>query len=436
MGDELKTIGESIEALKSSFDKRVGEVKAATERVEKTEAAIEELKTKVTAGAASIAELVEAKEEVKKQRTALDEAEKKLAEVVEAMGGVTKRLDEVEAASKRLPQGREEEAKTIGAVVVESEAYKAFQPGQQSTSGIVLVKNFFPRSRKAGELTGASLGSVGSYLYAVQRVPGIIGPAMLQPRVRDLFPVMTTSVGAVEFVRESGWTNLAAVQDEATPAAKAQTVITFESKSVTVKTIAHWLAAARQIISDAPALQQYIDSRLIYGLAITEDDEILNGSGGGSHLEGLLTDGDIQLLTQGEDDNKADAIRRAMTLVEIAEYSASGTVLHPNDWEDIELLKDLDGRYIWARVQESGVRRLWGLPVVTTPKMDEGSFTTGAFDVAAALWSRDDATVRISDQHADFFTKNLVAILAEERLALTVYRPEAMVLGTFTAEGS
>jgi HK97 family phage major capsid protein len=436
MGDELKTIGESIEALKSSFDKRVGEVKAATERVEKTEAAIEELKTKVTAGAASIAELVEAKEEVKKQRTALDEAEKKLAEVVEAMGGVTKRLDEVEAASKRLPQGRSDERQSVGQIVIASEAYKEFQPGQKSNSGAIPVKNFFPREAKAGELTGASLGNVGSYLYAVQRVPGIIGPAMLQPRVRDLFQVMTTSVGAVEFVRESGFTNLAAVQDEATPAAKAQSVLTFESKSVTVSTIAHWLAAARQIISDAPVLQQYIDSRLIYGLAITEDDEILNGTGGGSHLEGLLTDSDIQLLTQGADDNKADAVRRAMTLVEIAEYSASGIVLHPNDWEDIELLKDLDGRYIWARVQESGVRRLWGLPVVTTSKMDEGSFCTGAFDVACALWSREDATVRISDQHSDFFTKNLVAILAEERLALTVYRPEAAVLGTFTAEGS
>ncbi len=434
MGDELKTIGDSIQSLKASFEARVNDLKTGMERVEKTEAAIEELKTKVAKGEATIGELVEAKEEVKKQRTAVEETNKKLDDVIAQLSEASKRLDEVEAAAKRLPQGPGEEEKSIGRLLVESDAYKAFNPATDKTSAGVLVKSFFPRSRKANELTGASLGNTASYLYPTQRVPGIIGPPMPQARVRDLFPVLPTSVGAVDFVRESGFTNNAAATAENT--SKSQSVLTFEYKSVSVKTIAHWLPATRQIIADAPALQQYVETRLVNGLALEEDDEILNGDGTGAHLTGLLTDENIQTLSQSGSDNKADAIRKAMTLVEITDYAASGIILHPNDWEDIELLKDEEGRYIWARVQETNQRRLWGLPVVTTTKIAEGSSAVGAFDLAAAIWDREEASVRISAEHSDFFIKNLVAILAEERLALTVYRPEAVALVTFTGEGS
>ncbi len=435
MGVELKEIADSIGELKTHFDSRVGEMKDGLAKVASLETDIEEIKAKVIAGEASIGELAEAKEEIKEQRRIVEEKGAKLDEVIEQMAAAGKRLDEAEAAAKRLPQGPGEEEKSIGQMFVESDAYKDFNAASDRASASVLVKSFFPpRSRKANELTGASLGNVGSYLYPTQRVPGIIGPPMAQPRIRDLFPVFPTSVGAVDFVRETGFTNNAAATAENTE--KPQSVLAFESKSVSVKTIAHWLPATRQILADAAGLQEYIDSRLVYGLELTEDDEILNGDGTGAHLDGLLTDIDIQTLTQGATDNKADAIRRAITLVEIADYPSSGIVVHPNDWEDIELLKDDDGRYIWANVQQSGQRRLWGLPIVTSTAIAELSFATGAFNLAAAIWDREESMVRVSDQHEDFFTKNLVAILAEERLALTVYRPEALVLGTFTASGS
>ena len=41
-----------------------------------------------------------------------------------------------------------------------------------------------------------------------------------------------------------------------------------------------------------------------------------------------------------------------------------------------------------------------------------------------------EAQVRVAEQHDDFFVKNMVVILAEERLALTLYRPEAFVVVT------
>jgi hypothetical protein len=40
---------------------------------------------------------------------------------------------------------------------------------------------------------------------------------------------------------------------------------------------------------------------------------------------------------------------------------------------------------------------------------------------------RQNATIRLSDSHADFFTKNLWALLAEERIAQSILRPNAFV---------
>lgn len=64
--------------------------------------------------------------------------------------------------------------------------------------------------------------------------------------------------------------------------------------------------------------------------------------------------------------------------------------------------------------------------------MTLGDFLTGAFKLGAQLFDRWDARVEVGYVNDDF-TKNLVTILAEERLALAVYRPEAFITGDFAA---
>ena len=41
-----------------------------------------------------------------------------------------------------------------------------------------------------------------------------------------------------------------------------------------------------------------------------------------------------------------------------------------------------------------------------------------------------EAIVEISDSHADYFTRNMLAIRAEERLCLQVMRPAAWIYGS------
>jgi HK97 family phage major capsid protein len=58
-------------------------------------------------------------------------------------------------------------------------------------------------------------------------------------------------------------------------------------------------------------------------------------------------------------------------------------------------------------------------------------FLVGDFQRAATLYDRWTPRVEVSTEHADFFTRNLVAILAEQRLALAVKQAAALTYGDF-----
>ncbi len=106
--------------------------------------------------------------------------------------------------------------------------------------------------------------------------------------------------------------------------------------------------------------------------------------------------------------------------------------MHPNDWEDIELQKDSQGRYLMTMsVQQGAEARVWRMPVIDTPAIPEGTALVGAFGMGAQLYDREQSTIRISEHHEDFFTRNAVVVLAEERLALAIKRPESFVAVTF-----
>jgi HK97 family phage major capsid protein len=100
-------------------------------------------------------------------------------------------------------------------------------------------------------------------------------------------------------------------------------------------------------------------------------------------------------------------------------------VIHPNDWQDIRLLRTADGIYIWGNPSETGVDRIWGLPVRKTTGITENTALVGAFRPFAEVRRRAGITVTISTEHSTFFVENKVMIQVEERLGLAVYRESA-----------
>ena len=98
------------------------------------------------------------------------------------------------------------------------------------------------------------------------------------------------------------------------------------------------------------------------------------------------------------------------------------------------MTKDDENNYIGSGpFNAEAIARLWRMPVATTTAMAQGNFLAGAFKRGAQIFDRQDATVEVSTEHSDFFIKNKVAIRAEERLALAVYKPAAFVKGGFDA---
>jgi len=233
----------------------------------------------------------------------------------------------------------------------------------------------------------------------------------------------------------------AAVVAERTPGndnfgLKPKSALSFESDSAMVRTIAHWVAVHRNTLADKPQLRSIIDNQLFYGLALVEDDELLNGDGTGEHVRGILNTPGILQYTAASGELKSDSLRKAQTLSALSLFPATGYVLHPNDWEDIELQKvgGTDQRYMLVtNVSVGAASRVWRLPVVESPSIAENEFLTGAFGQGVQIWDREKANIRVSDSHADYFARNALAVLAEERLALTVTHPQSIVHGSFAA---
>ncbi|GLS35377.1 nucleoid-structuring protein H-NS [Mesorhizobium tianshanense] len=271
----------------------------------------------------------------------------------------------------------------------------------------------------------ASGGSLG--------VPTRDAPAMMPRRrmaVRDLLPVVSVSSNAVEYPAQTGRTNNAATVAEG--AAKPESALAFVLRTLPTQVIAHWIPASRQVIDDVPQLRDIIDGELRYGLALAEEAQLLNGDGTGSNLNGLVTNATAFaapfVITTP---TMLDTIGLAILQNALADFPADGIVMHPSDWMRMRLLKDADGRYILGDPQAVITPALFGLPVVATQAMAVDKFLVGSYQQAGTLYDRWAARVEVSTEHADFFVRNLVAILAEERIGLAVKQATALTYGDF-----
>ena len=384
--------------------------------------------------------------------SAMDEVDQWSAQPQDSVAGA------YASAAAGVQQLTSREIKTIGEMFLDSPEFKSLGNGRNGynmsspwqvqaalTQHNYGVKDVFSSMPTVGAIArGTGLGDFGT----IQRDP-MVTPPMRSKRVRDLFPVRTTTASVIEYFRQVGFTsvtgattnNAASVAERAggnTFAAKPQSGFSFVGEQVAVKTLAHWEAAHRNVLADEPQLRSIIDNELMYGLRLLEDAQILNGDGAGENLRGILQTSGIQTYSWSSGasapakDTRADAIRRAATLAYLAYYEPSGVVVHPTDWERIELAKDDNGQYLIAlSVAMGGEPKVWRMPVVDTPAIAVGTCLTGAFGTGAQLYDREQASIRISEQHSDFFIRNAIVVLAEQRLALAVKRPEAFVKVTF-----
>jgi HK97 family phage major capsid protein len=245
-------------------------------------------------------------------------------------------------------------------------------------------------------------------------------------------PNIPTNSNLVEFARETGHTDNTAIQANEGDV-KGEDALTFDLQYSPVRTIASWIPTSVQILQDAQALQNYISNRLLYFNALKVENELLNGSGAGTEILGIIpqaTPFDTSVVNPSSD-TFIDVIGLALTQASQSLFSPDAIVLNMKDWSRIQRIKTSTGEYIYTDPHAAFGNQLWGTRVVPTWSMSESQFLVGNFALGAAVWDRMQATVEVSREHSDFFTRNLAAILCESRLALTVYRPTAFVYGGF-----
>jgi HK97 family phage major capsid protein len=317
----------------------------------------------------------------------------------------------------------------LGAKVVASPEWKSFSGTTAKSSGPISVGSFYKSNLI--NATGQNQPLVQAY-----RKPGIIAPGQQQLGIRDLLPSTPIASNMVEFTKETSFTNNAAMQT-AESVAKAESAMAFALSYSPVQTLAHFIPISRQLLDDAPAIQGYVNSRMMFFLKLKEDDQLLNGSGVGTNLSGLIANAttfDTTAVTVATD-TFIDVLQLAITQCSRSYLPPDGIVLNPLDWARIQRVKTTgtasSGEYVFADPHTVQQPRIWGLPVVTSWSMTESQFLVGAFSMAAMIWDRNNATIEVSREHASFFIQNMAALLCEERLALTIFRSDALIYGGF-----
>lgn len=340
-----------------------------------------------------------------------------------------------------------ERVKALGLQVTDSPEFKAMMKAFARDGGGYHIpdraKVGSDPIRVKGLFTGTSSTSAGAFVVN-ERTDIVETLGRKELKVRDLVSVRRTTSDVVEYVAQTSHTNAAAVVAEATssdaptapgsagalvPAAgggyKPEGAWAYEVRSAEVKTIAEWVPATRRALADVSQLEGLINDELALDVKETEENQILNGNGSGQNFTGINSTSGVQ--TQTFSTNIFDTVRKSITKCRtVGRANPNAVLVNPTDAEAIDLAKDGENRYYYGGPFAITNRTLWGLPVVESESQAAGTALVGDFS-KAVIWDREETTITMTDSHADFFVRNLIAILAEERLAFAVTRPTAFV---------
>lgn len=347
------------------------------------------------------------------------------------------------------------EIKTMGEAIISSPEFKQWRETIAPEGKEINASVRFGRSPTVS-LKEVGLGDL-SFKDLVMTVPGSAGGSLVrrdygpwpidlplrQPSIRDVITILQTGSNLIEYVRVNSLTRAAAIVPEATSptddlALKPKASMALEVVQTGVKTIAVIMQATRTILADAPQLQSMMTEFMRRDIDLELEEEIITGPGGANHFEGLentpnLTPQPFVADTQDTTGGYLTTTRKARTKAMIVGRARStGFLLNSYDWETIDLARHDNGHFYFGGPMQMGTKMLWGLPVIESEVIPQGTFYTGDLK-QMVVWDRQDPTVYITDSNRDHFERNIIDILYEGRWAFGVLRPPAIVKGDFIA---
>jgi HK97 family phage major capsid protein len=269
-----------------------------------------------------------------------------------------------------------------------------------------------------------------------ERRPGLVEGAFRVFTIEDLLTAIPTSANAIDWVRENVFTNNAAEVAEGLQL--PQTSITFANATMPVQNVGHFIKITRQLSMDNAAMAAFINRRMVYGVNMRVETQLIGGNGTNPNLSGLTNAGNFTAhgytaasLTAASlsPTNRFDLIGKMIGDCALNDYPADVVIVNTGDWWSMRLAKDGQGRYLLGDPALPGVPTLFGRPVVASNAMLVGKVWVGSLSQAATLHNREGIVVDMSDSDENNFQLGLVTIRAMRRLALTVEKPIAARYG-------
>jgi len=344
------------------------------------------------------------------------------ADLIEKSEGLAARFQEFEQnalcgmRSGIMTQRR----KSLGAEFAESESFRSLVARESKNAAI--TKSSFLKN-----LVNDGADSTGDDAYPTQsqRDPRLANDPRRRLTLLEALPTIPVTSSTFDYVSLNGYANSAAEQS-GEGVAKAETSMPIELKTVRPATIAHWLPASEQVLSDVPQLSNQISSLLAYGVRAKAESLIVAGSG---IIQGLEQIGTAFNGSTGE--SMEIAISAAQADMEADGWMASHVLLNPADWHAMRTRRRgaSDDAFVVGSWMNPPSLNAWGLAVVTTPSVSAG--TAIVLDAnQVAILDRQAVTVEAFRQDGTNVQQNLITIRGEARIGFACFAPTAVRLVT------
>jgi len=383
-----------VEEIKSAFEGIKSEVNGAIESAKADNAsALESVKAELEATKASISVVKDEieKMEAKNNRIKMNQTEVKgfnvsLAEAIEQNGDSIAKL------------GR----------------------GEQKRAGFIMDTKAVGTMLESTNLTGDITRQYANQVYAL--------PSR-KVHLRSLLPIGTISQGLFTFPYESGGEGAPAAQTQGS--SKAQVDFDIVMKDAPAQYIAGYVRISRQMLDDIPAMTSFLQSRLLEQYLIAEDAQLLNGNGTAPNLTGLTINA---TAATGAATVDVEQLVQAIAQLESTNYSATGILVNPLDWAAIMNTKNSGSAYSLPAatvVTTDGSVSIAGIPLYKSTAIAVDKFLVGDWNMGAQIMQNQGISVQFSEYDADNFTKNLITVRVEARIAFPIYYAGAFVYGDF-----
>jgi HK97 family phage major capsid protein len=402
----------------------------------------EEERLEVEGHTKAIKVLDEQRAEAEANVKTLEEAE----DLSRKLGPPVSSLKDVHVGSEPNDRIHEAFAKTLGEQFTDSTEYKGLVQQYRETGRLSQGFSTGPIALQAkGTLLEGAGGGGGAIANTVpQVVPGVVDKLFQKLTFADLLMQGQATTSSIRYVVEGTATSGAAGVLEA--GNKPESTLGLTTTDETIKKIATILPVSEEMVQDAPAIQSYINGRLSLFVRIEEERQLLRGTSGSAEVQGMLTSRSVPVYAGGTAaGNKAEQLFKAMNGMRGSAFvDPDWIVMHPTDWQDIRLLKDTANQYygggpflgpyggpqgpVGASGQVAGpLDTVWNIPVYVTAAIGGSGTALIGTRAGAQVWRRGGLSVEATNSHSTWFALNLLAIRAEERLGLAVYRPTSYV---------